>query len=398
MTALQVATDLGLELLAMLVYGNVLVLFHEAGHAALARAGGFRVTSFAVGLGPPLLRLQLPGGVVLHLDRWPLGGSCTAIPRGPSSRRRAWYHAGGLIVQAGLALLLLGAPEGWLTDRLISFNLLVAATNALPWRVGRSASDGWYLLDTFRGGRRGVEVLPQRARLEHLARRELAVGSPLGSLYAALCLAWADVLVGRLDRADVFFQRDSPQTAVEPWVDVLYTYVRAEWHRAHGRALAALRTLREARTAREGEVSEGALGLLTVAEARALVDLDALDQARDALARITGVGGPIGRQASAIYLRTVLEGPAEDVEAAAARVVRRRDEAWLDPADVVEALTRAMERLAAQERPTIALQEARDALAARVRATAAPDDREALGVRLSQRCSHADEAALPSHR
>ena len=319
----------------MLVYGNALVLLHELGHAAFARVGGFRVTSFAVGLGPPLLRLSLRGGVVLHLDRWPVGGSCTAIPLGPTSRRRAWYHAGGLIVQAVLALVLLALPDSWLVNRIESFNLLVALTNALPWRLGGSASDGWYLLDAARGGRQQVEILPQRTRLLRLLTREEAVGSPVGTMYAALCLAWADVLAGRPDRADPFFEADPPETALEPWIDALYTYVRAEWHRQRHRPLAALETVQRGRTAREGELSEAATGLLLLAAARARVDLGQHDEAGRALAGIVGDAGPIGRQATVVLLWSTLGASPDELEHAVFRVARRTTEAWLDPADGV---------------------------------------------------------------
>jgi hypothetical protein len=392
--------DLLIELLAMAIYGNAIVLVHELGHAAFARVGGFRITSFAIGLGPPLLRLPLRGGVVVHLDRWWVGGSCTAIPLGPTSRRRSWYHAGGLIVQAGLALVLLPLPESWLVDRIETFNLLVAATNAVPWRIGGSASDGWFLLDMARGGRKAVEILPQRARLLRLAERERAVGSPLGTTYAELCLAWGDLLAGRADRADAFFELDPPETAVEPWIDVLYTYVRAEWHRLRQRPLAAVRTVREARLAREDEVGEDALGLLAVAEARAAVDLGATERVARALARVTGLSGPVGRQAAAVSLLAALSGSADDLEYATWRVARRTGESWLDPADVVAGLRAAADQLveAGRSEAAAGARVAAAALSKRVRASAAAEDRPFLERRLAippPTSSSEDEASPP---
>lgn len=379
--------SIAVEILAMLVYGNVLVLLHELGHAAFARPGGFRVTSFAVGLGPPLLRIPLRGGVVVHLDLWWIGGACTAIPLGPTTRRRAWYHTGGLIVQGALAVVLLLLPDVWLVDRIESFNLLVAVTNALPWRLGSSASDGWFLLDVARGGRKQVEVLPQRARLVRLLHRERQVGSPVGTTYAALCLAWADVVAGRPERADAFFEQDPPETAVEPWIDALYTYVRSEWHRLRGRPLAALDTAEQARSAREGELSEAGRGLLALATARAWVDLDDLDEATQALARIVGQAGPIGRQATVVLLWANLGGPEDDLEHAVFRVARRVEDAWLDPADTVLALREAALRLdtAGRAAPADGAREAASKLERRLQGTAAGEDRATLSSRLASR-------------
>ncbi|MFT7521041.1 MAG: hypothetical protein ACI9MC_003192 [Kiritimatiellia bacterium] len=377
-------TEVLVELLAMAVYGNIIVLLHELGHAGFARFAGFRVTSFAVGLGPPLLRFPLRDGVVFHIDRWPIGGACTAIPLGPTGAGRSWYHAGGLVVQGVLGVFLFALPEHWLIDRMMHFNALVALTNAVPWKLGGSASDGWYLLDAWRGGRRAVEILPQRAQLERLAAREQAVGSPLGTLYADLCLAWADVLAGRADRASKFFELDPPQTAVEPWIDVLYHYVRAEWHRQLHRPLAALRTLQDTRRARESEVGEMGLDLLLVAEARTLIDLGDNQKAQRVLAKLAGTWGPVGRQASAIQLRTSIEDAAEELEYATWRVARRVNEAWLDPADTIETLHIAADRLEEHGRPAPAAgaRQAANTLSKRILASCAAEDRPSLNARL----------------
>ena len=132
----------------------MVVLIHELGHALLAPEGGYRVTSFGVGAGRPLFRTRLSGGVVFFVAPMVLvGGSCTAIPVGPAGPRRAWFHGGGLIAQGLLALLLFFLPTHWLIDRLWQFNLLVAATNAIPWRLGAVASDGWYIVDALTGAR-----------------------------------------------------------------------------------------------------------------------------------------------------------------------------------------------------------------------------------------------------
>ena len=377
--------DLSVNLLAMLVYGPLLVVLHETGHALFARAGGYRVTSFGLGLGPPLWSVYLKGGVVFHVDRWFFsGGACTAIPVGPPSIRRAWFHAGGLIVQAGLGCILLALPSHWLVTGIFWFNVLVALHNAIPWRIGGQASDGWYLLDAFTGGRRGGSVLTQRASFERIARRETRIGSPVGRVYSQICLAWTDVLAGHPEDATPLFQVDPPESLVDPWVDALYHYVQAEWHRSQGRALAALRVAREAHSAIDFAESEDAAILMSLAEARALVDLQASGQAQRRLAQAAGIGGPIGWQAAAILLWASLDGETDDLEQATWRVTRRRHEAWLDPGDATLALWHAAEQLEAQGR-LMAARGARDAattIARRTLQDVAEVDRVSLARRL----------------
>ncbi|MFT4625299.1 MAG: hypothetical protein ACI8PZ_003967 [Myxococcota bacterium] len=318
----------------------MVVLLHELGHALSARPGGYRVTSFGIGLGPPLWSMPLRDGVVVHVDRWILaGGACTAIPAGPPTSRRAWFHAGGLIAQGLLACALLLAPAHWLIDRISAFNLLVAVTNALPWRFGGQASDGWYLLDAFRGGRRSGNVLQQVSALERMADREGAIGSHLGRAYSEVCLAWAEVLAGRPDRAASLFIEDPPSTALEPWVDALYRYVRAEWLRSTGHLDEAIAC---ARGAGAGHVAGRAITRL--AEARALVDAGHTAEAHRVLAHVGGAGGAIGQQAAAVLLHASLGESAEDVEHAAWRVLRS-DGAWLDPVDAAVALRLAGDAL-----------------------------------------------------
>ena len=177
------------EFAALFVYGPALVVLHELGHALFARLGGYRVTSFGIGLGTPLIRMRLSGPMVVHLDRWWLaGGACIAIPDGPPTTRRIWFHGGGLLLQGVLALVLLVLPSHWLVDRVAQFNLLVALTNIVPWRLGANASDGWYILDALNGGRFAGNPLSQRAQFEQMADREHANDSPLGLAYGDLCV------------------------------------------------------------------------------------------------------------------------------------------------------------------------------------------------------------------
>ncbi len=363
-----------------------MVLLHELGHAALARAGGYRVTSLGVGLGRPLWHTQLRDGVVLWVAPLLLfGGACTAIPTGPVSGRRAWFHAGGLLAQAVLALALFALPDAWWVDRVAQFNGLVALTNAIPWRIAGSASDGWYLFSLLPGRSLAGDVLPNRAALMRLSAREHAADSRLGALYADTCVAWADLLVGRTAMAGPLFRLDPDATAMDPWVDALFHYVHAEWHRAEGRPLAAVQVARVTRAAIEGEVAALGADLVTLAEARALVDLDADAQARALIGTLAGVGGPVGRQATATLLAASLDAEPDALARATARVVGGRRAAWLDPVDAVHALEAAAERLDAYDRPHAA-REARLAageLTRRVRTAAAPEDRDALARRLA---------------
>ncbi len=393
--------DLAANLLAMLIYGPLLVILHECGHAAFARLGGFRVTSFGIGLGRPLWSIYLKGGVVFHIDRWFFtGGACTAIPVGPHSVGRMWFHAGGLIVQAVLAGVLLLLPEHWLVTGIFWFNALVAVHNLVPWRLGGQASDGWYLLDAATGGRRGGSVLHQRASFERIAKREEAIGSPVGRVYSQICLAWTDILAGRPENAATLFRDDPPESLVDPWVDALYHYVKAEWHRAEDRPLAALRVAREAHSDIDFEHSDDGAILMSLAEARALVDLDANAQAQRRLARTAGIGGPIGWQAAAILLWASLDGETDDLELATWRVMRRRNEAWLDPGDPILALWKAADQL--EERGRLAAARgARDAastLARQILRTVVESDRVSLARRLGDVAHAQTQTALAGLR
>lgn len=379
-------SSLAVELGALLVYAPILVLFHELGHVALARAGGYRVSSFGVGMGRPLWRLHLAHGVVLHLDTWLLaGGAAVAIPDGPAGARRAWFHGGGLLFQLALGLVLLALPEWWLVQRVAQLNLLVGITNALPWRAGALASDGWYLLDVALGGRRSSEILPQRPLFRRLARREQVIGSPLGQAWARVCLAWTDVLSGQLHRAAPLFEEDPSLTVVSPWIEAVYSHIRAEWGRQQGRAAQAVQSLRQTRLALEPHLGPAPRQMLMLAEARSLVDLQRGQEALAVLGRMGASGGMVGRQAEVVTLAAQLDGE-EEVEHATWRVLRLTDQSFLDPADAALVLLRASQRLheLGRAEPARGALEAARALARRTLHTAAAEDREALGDRLGE--------------
>ena len=393
--------DLAVNLLAMMIYGPLLVVLHESGHAMFARLGGFRVTSFGIGLGRPLWSIYLKGGVVFHIDRWILaGGACTAIPIGPPALRRVWFHAGGLLVQAVLAGLLMLLPATELVYGIFWFNALVALHNVVPWRIGGQASDGWYLLDALTGGRQGGSVLTQRATLVRIAQREAAIGSPVGRVYSQICLAWTDILAGRPGDAAALFQDDPPESLVDPWIDALYHYVQAEWHRNEGRPLAALRVAREAHSHIDFEQSDEGAILMSLAEARALVDLDANSQAQRRLARTAGIGGPIGWQAAAILLWASLDGETDDLELATWRVMRRRHEAWLDPGDPVMALWNAADQLDERGRKAAArgAREAATTMARQILGRVADADRPTLARRLGDVANAQTRSAIAALR
>ena len=281
-------------------------------------------------------------------------------------------------------MALMPSPTIWWVARVEHFNLRVALTNAMPWRVQGSASDGWYLLDTFFGRPRPSELIAQRTSLRRLAERQHAVGSHVGRVYAEVCLAWIDVLTGRSEDAAWFFTQDPPETAVDPWIDALYHYVHAEWHRTERRPLASLRMIRDTRTAIGSDMGDNADAMLTIAEARALVAAGAPGKAQRVLARVSGVGGPIGRQASAIQLAAVLDGPIDELEFSVWRVTRRVDEIWLDPADTASLLWSAADRLEATNKVAASLG-ARDAarrLARRAVDLCATEDRSWLAGRI----------------
>ena len=56
---------------------SVLVVLHEFGHFIVARLNGVRVTDFAMGFGPTLLKWTSPrSGTNYRLNAFPIGGYC----------------------------------------------------------------------------------------------------------------------------------------------------------------------------------------------------------------------------------------------------------------------------------------------------------------------------------
>lgn len=343
---------LWLEITALYIYGPLIVLCHELGHAAFARRGGFRVTSFAVGMGRPLVRLGTVRGAVVWVGRWVFGGGfCVAIPITPTTGHRGWYYGGGLLVQLSLAVVLWAGSDLWWVARAAQFNVLVFLTNAIPWRWQASASDGWMLLELVRGARSQSEILPQRAALKKVALRESVVESPLGEAWAGLCLAWGDVVAGDTDAAAEFLQAPPAELALEPYVEGLRTYVTAEWHRRAGRPDDALATIL---TAPPTHKNTAIHGFVALSHAAALLDIGDSTNARRVLDDVFAGPDFLVRQAVVLRLRAAEGQTTEDVEHAAWRVLRHIDAAWLDPVQTVTALHDAALRLSRDNRAAAA--------------------------------------------
>ncbi|MBV9438627.1 MAG: site-2 protease family protein, partial [Candidatus Eremiobacteraeota bacterium] len=65
------------KLLVFLITLSVLVVLHEFGHFLMARRTGVRVTDFAMGMGPTLLKwTSRRSGTNYRLNLFPIGGYC----------------------------------------------------------------------------------------------------------------------------------------------------------------------------------------------------------------------------------------------------------------------------------------------------------------------------------
>ena len=366
------------ELLVLLCWVPVIITVHEAGHALSARAGGFRLTSFGIGRGTPLLVHRGHAGATIYLGRWVLaGGASVAIPRGlEPGPRAALYHGGGVAAQTLLALALVALPaQWWWVGPVARFNALVLLWNLAPWRVAGATSDGWRVLESLAPARLlSWPLYASRGALRRLLAFEAGAQSPLGAWYCRLLLAWADVLVGRPDIP--FFAEEHPESALDPALDALQQHVTAAWLRSKGRPQEALRVLHEIRAAYEGSGSLPlhAVDLLAVQEARAHLDLGAPEAADGVLARLAGVGGRIGNEARVIALEAALavSSPPEVVRACVERLPGHLP-GLLDPPAAVRALWQAAGVLDDDD-----LRRRAQRTAARLLAAAEADDRAPL--------------------
>ena len=74
-------------LIAILIFG-VLIIIHELGHFAAAKACGVRVEEFAVGMGPAIFKKQ-KGETTYSLRCIPFGGFCAMTGEDVSRKTRA---------------------------------------------------------------------------------------------------------------------------------------------------------------------------------------------------------------------------------------------------------------------------------------------------------------------
>ncbi len=364
----------------------LIAVLHELGHALAAGPAGYRVTSFGVGHGKPLLRWRLRSGTIVYLGRWLVsGGLCVAIPVEPVPARRWLYHSGGLIFQ-GLLALLLWPLAGFfpVLENVFWFNLAVIAWNLVPVRVGDYATDGWQLLaDLFRPATTG-HVFTARAQVERVLRFESRVGSPLGVTWCRLTLRWMDIVVG-LDDDD--WRPDEVMLMAETQLEALHGYVTAERHRVEGRSLAALHTVRELRRAWGAHLPPLALDMLTVAEARAFIAQEEPKLAQQAIARLAGAKGVVAHDAAAIELAAALQlADVEVVEVAARRLIPLLDGGMLDAPEAVRSVWDASAALKEEGRLTSAEDLGREARAAarHLIASAAPQDKVSIAARLGE--------------
>lgn len=375
------------ELLALLwlaCWVPVVAVVHELGHALCAAPAGYRLSSFGLGRGPVVARWTLPDGTVIWLGRWVFaGGACVAVPRMPLlPTRSALFHAGGILAQGGLALVLLALPEWWWVEPVARFNLLVAAWNLLPWRFGAVASDGWWLvrgraLD--RGRRRPLPS--QRGAVAGLARFEAERGALLGWSSATLTLRWMDLLVGAPPERDL---RELDGLPVE--LEALAQVLEAERRRQLGQPMVALRRLLE-RPAPQGLAggspeAEVVGWLEAVVAVRAWLDLGDAAAARRWMCRLAGASGPLAAEAVCLGLLVALQDDdQEGVLAAAPALAARLDGDWagLDTVAAVRAL-----RAAAKDAGRPGWAEVADAAAERFLGALLPEDRARATAALAE--------------
>ena len=178
--------------LFMLVSWFPLIALHELGHAAAARAGGWRVHEIVVGFGRPAAGFTLLG-VPFIIKMYPLGGY---VSPGPASMRAvrfksAFVYAAGPgveILLAGLIVLVVG-PDTLLShtesipaiaaQSITIAALLGAGSNLIPRRIqterGESFTDGMGLLTSLWRPRRHYEL---QVRATHETRILEATDAP----------------------------------------------------------------------------------------------------------------------------------------------------------------------------------------------------------------------------
>jgi len=221
---------------ALVIVFSVLVVFHEFGHFAAARATGIAVEVFALGFGPKLVRLFRSGGTDFEIHLVPFGGFVklrgmepdeTEMPDGFQAAAR-WKRA--LTIFAGplgsflLAVLISvtvgvfwGFPHDWKQlnriaqvfpqtpaysaglragDRILSIDgEVVADGDAVKDIVNRSAGKRLTILIDRQGSRMQIEAAPEVSQVGFLGTSWMfeagkppavaAIESPKGSVAAS---------------------------------------------------------------------------------------------------------------------------------------------------------------------------------------------------------------------
>ena len=372
--------------LAWLLSVPLIAVLHELGHALAARPAGYRVTSFGVGHGAPLVHFRTRNGTIVYLGRWIFsGGQCVAIPVDVIPERRWLYHSGGLILQGVLALLLWPLAERFpALSGAMWFNLLVLGWNLLPLRFGGYASDGYKLISPWLGGASVGQHYAQRAQIAKVLRLEVQNRSDLGVAWCRTMLQWMDVVTGQ--ETDPW-EPDELVLMAEPQLEGLFTFVRAEQERSAGASLGALQRIQRYRLDMSHSLPPLSRDMLALAEARCWLDQGSPKKARELLSELVGAPGPIARDAACLQLECALqEQDHPRILSSAQRLSQSLDQSFFDlPA---AAMTLFQAALVLKERGSL-----RDAdhLAARARwaadrslAAALPEDRLPLARRLGE--------------
>ncbi|MCG6203050.1 site-2 protease family protein [Rhodopseudomonas sp. HC1] len=138
------------------IYG--LLLIHELGHLAAARAVGLRVHRLTLGVGPQLFGFHGPAGLYCTIALLPIGSACVlgdsgAVPRRSANQtsaatsigKRAIIYAAGPVCNLGLAaVLVLGAS--WTHDDFSLSWALQADAAAITLIAGTSLLIGLFNL------------------------------------------------------------------------------------------------------------------------------------------------------------------------------------------------------------------------------------------------------------
>jgi hypothetical protein len=344
--------DLGAQALWLGVWAVVISLVHELGHALAAHPAGFRLTSFGVGYGPVVVRVPLGHQRVFTLGLFFLGGgACVAIPERGIGPRAAWFHAGGLLAQVVLAVLLTLIPEGPIRDLGMELNFLILVYNLLPWRWASAASDGWWLLNRLGPGI--VQERPlcsRKVAFQRLLAHELRQGSPLGAAWARLMLAEGYLQLGELEAAREQLSALPANDVLSPALDGHGALAWGELGRLAGDLEAPARAWAELRERRPEAPPVGIEDRLTLGVARAALARGDHETCRTLLVNLAGVGGEVGTLATLVRLELALaERDVVAVRGAAARLAWNLSGPQVDPLGGLRAVASAAAYLGGEQ-------------------------------------------------